>query len=80
MLALLAVLVGCQGLVRLGRHRPPPGRFIVVHVGLVGNKQVADSEVLGALEVFADNFGSLDSKPLLDLSGLDEDADRKSVV
>ncbi len=76
MLALLAVLVGCQGLVRLGRHRPPPGRFIVVHVGLVGNKQVADSEVLGALEVFADNFGSLDSKPLLDLSGLDEDARR----
>lgn len=78
--AALLLLVGCQGLVRLGRHRPPPGRMIVVHVGLLGESGVSESDIVAGLETYADNFGSFDNKPLLDISRLDQDARRVESV
>ncbi|MBT9559321.1 MAG: BamA/TamA family outer membrane protein [Myxococcales bacterium] len=73
---LLAMLVGCQGLIRLGRHEPGPGRLIVVHVGLEGPVTVDSDLIVDRLATWSDNFGSLDQKPLLDLSVLRDDERR----
>ncbi len=76
MTAVLVLLVGCQGLVRLGRHEPGPGRMIVVHVGLEGSLTVDSDLIMDRLATWSDNFGSLDNKPLLDLSVLRDDERR----
>lgn len=74
----VTVLVGsgCNGLVRLGKHRPPPGRDIVVHVGVEGNDAVPDDILVARLATWADNVGSLTNKPLLDRGALDGDCRR----
>ena len=76
----LLSIVGCNGLIRLGRHNPPPGSVIVVHVGIEGADLVDEDEIVDHLETYADNFGSFDTKPLLDVSGLDEDERRVEAI
>lgn len=58
---------------RLGKHTPPPGRFIVVHVGIEGNAAVSESILTARLQTFADNLGHIDDKPLLNRAALGPD-------
>ncbi|MBT9558717.1 MAG: BamA/TamA family outer membrane protein [Myxococcales bacterium] len=77
---LLWVTVGCNGLVRFGRHRPPPGRDIVVQVGVSGNVAVPTERLVERLATWYDNFGSLTNKPLLDRGVLEPDCRRLESV
>ncbi len=47
-----------------------------MHVGVEGTDKVSESDITAALSTYSDNFGSFDSKPLLDLSILEEDQRR----
>lgn len=77
-IALLTSIIatGCGGWIRLGKHEPPPGRFIVVHVEIEGNEAIGDDPLIEKLFTHADNFGSFDDKPLLNRSELEPDERR----